>query len=87
MEPGSVHTNIGIATNSVTRKKIDNTSKREMKTNNGDDEQIVPIGASGLRSSKLVRNAILKIYKGAPHGLPETHKEQLNADLLAFFES
>jgi non-heme chloroperoxidase len=53
----------------------------------GDDDQIVPIGASGLRSSKLVRNAILKIYKGAPHGLLETHKEQLNADLLAFLES
>ena len=53
----------------------------------GDDDQIVPIGASGLRSSKLVRNAILKIYKGAPHGLPETHKEQLNADLLAFLKS
>jgi non-heme chloroperoxidase len=53
----------------------------------GDDDQIVPIGASGLRSSKLVRNAILKIYKGAPHGLLETHKEQLNADLLAFLKS
>ncbi len=53
----------------------------------GDDDQIVPIGAAGLRSSKLVKNAILKIYKGAPHGLPETHKEQLNADLLAFLES
>jgi len=53
----------------------------------GDDDQIVPIGAAGLRSSKLVKNAILKIYKGAPHGLPETHKEQLNADLLAFLKS
>ena len=53
----------------------------------GDDDQIVPIGAAGLRSSKLVKNAILKIYKGAPHGLAETHKEQLNADLLAFLKS
>jgi non-heme chloroperoxidase len=53
----------------------------------GDDDQIVPIGAAGLRSSKLVKNAILKIYKGAPHGLPETHKEQLNADLLSFLTS
>jgi non-heme chloroperoxidase len=53
----------------------------------GDDDQIVPIGAAGLRSSKLVKNAILKIYKGAPHGLPETHKEQLNDDLLAFLKS
>ena len=53
----------------------------------GDDDQIVPIGAAGLRSSKLVRNATLKIYKGAPHGLAETHKDQLNADLLAFLKT
>jgi non-heme chloroperoxidase len=53
----------------------------------GDDDQIVPIGAAALRSSKLVRNAALKIYAGAPHGLAETHKEQLNADLLAFLET
>jgi non-heme chloroperoxidase len=50
----------------------------------GDDDQIVPIGAAALRSSKLVRNATLKIFAGAPHGLAETHKDQLNADLLAF---
>ena len=53
----------------------------------GDDDQIVPIGAAALRSSKLVRNAILKIYAGAPHGLADTHKEQLNVDLLAFLRS
>lgn len=53
----------------------------------GDDDQIVPIGASALRSSKLVKNAILKIYPGAPHGLADTHKEQLNADLLAFLKT
>jgi non-heme chloroperoxidase len=53
----------------------------------GDDDQIVPIGAAALRSSKLVRNAILKIYAGAPHGLIDTHKDQLNADLLAFFKT
>jgi non-heme chloroperoxidase len=53
----------------------------------GDDDQIVPIGAAGLRSSKLVWNATLKIYKGAPHGLAETHKDQLNADLLAFLKT
>ena len=51
----------------------------------GDDDQIVPIGASGLSSAKLIKHAILKIYQGAPHGLTDTHKEQLNADLLAFF--
>jgi non-heme chloroperoxidase len=52
----------------------------------GDDDQIVPIGASALRSSKLVKNATLKIYAGAPHGLAYTHKDQLNADLLAFIK-
>jgi len=52
----------------------------------GDDDQIVPIGAAGLSSSKLVKNAILKIYKGAPHGLAYTHKDKLNADLLSFIK-
>ena len=52
----------------------------------GDDDQIVPIGASALLSSKIVKGAILKIYPGAPHGLPSTHKDQLNADLLAFIK-
>jgi len=52
----------------------------------GDDDQIVPIGAAALRSSKLVKNATLKIYAGAPHGLVDTHKDQLNADLLAFIK-
>ena len=50
----------------------------------GDDDQIVPIEAAALRSSKLVKSSTLKIYAGAPHGLVETHKEELNADLLAF---
>ncbi|MBF0293053.1 MAG: alpha/beta hydrolase [Nitrospinae bacterium] len=53
----------------------------------GDDDQVVPIGVSALRSSKLVKNATLKIYAGAPHGLADTHKDQLNADLLAFLSS
>ncbi len=53
----------------------------------GDDDQIVPIGASAHASSKLVKNAILKIYAGAPHGLADTHKDQLNADLLAFLKA
>ncbi|MHB1354466.1 MAG: alpha/beta fold hydrolase [Anaerolineae bacterium] len=53
----------------------------------GDDDQIVPIGASALHSSRLVKNATLKIYPGAPHGLAETHKEQLNADLLEFLNA
>lgn len=53
----------------------------------GDDDQIVPIGAAALRSSKLVRNATLKIYPGAPHGLLDTHKNQLKDDLLEFLET
>jgi non-heme chloroperoxidase len=53
----------------------------------GDDDQVVPIGASALRASKLVKNAILKVYAGAPHGLTDTHKDQLNTDLLAFIAS
>jgi len=50
----------------------------------GDDDQIVPIGAAGRAAAKLVKHSTLKVYAGAPHGLTETHKEQLNADLLAF---
>jgi len=50
----------------------------------GDDDQIVPINVGGLRSSKMVKGATLNIYKGAPHGLMTTHKEQFNADLLEF---
>jgi non-heme chloroperoxidase len=52
----------------------------------GDDDQIVPIGAAALASAKLVKNATLKVYPGAPHGLTDTHKDQLNADLLAFLK-
>ena len=51
----------------------------------GDDDQIVPIGASAMLSSKIVKGAVLKVYKGAPHGMPATMKDQINADLLAFF--
>src|SRR4029077_5008703 len=50
----------------------------------GDDDQIVPIGASALLSSKIVKGAVLKIYAGAPHGMCSTLKDQVNADLLAF---
>jgi non-heme chloroperoxidase len=53
----------------------------------GDDDQIVPISAAALRTSKLVRNATLKIYAGAPHGLAATHRDQLNADLLEFIKT
>jgi non-heme chloroperoxidase len=53
----------------------------------GDDDQIVPIGASALLSSKLIKNAQLKIYRGGSHGLCSTHKDQVNADLLAFLKA
>src|SRR5690349_11899362 len=53
----------------------------------GDDDQIVPIVASAMLSSKLVNNAELKIYKGAPHGLCTTLKNEVNEDLLAFIKS
>jgi non-heme chloroperoxidase len=53
----------------------------------GDDDQIVPIGDSALLSSRLVKGATLKVYPGASHGLTFTHKEQFNADLLAFLRS
>jgi non-heme chloroperoxidase len=53
----------------------------------GDDDQIVPIGPSAMRSCKVIKNATLKVYKGAPHGLCTTLKEQVNADLLAFIKS
>jgi len=52
----------------------------------GDDDQIVPIGASALLSSKIVKGAMLKIYPGAPHGMCSTQKDQVNEDLLAFFK-
>ena len=52
----------------------------------GDDDQIVPIGASALLSSKIVKGAILKVLPGAPHGMCSTHKDQINAELLAFLK-
>jgi non-heme chloroperoxidase len=50
----------------------------------GDDDQIVPIGASAHLSSKLVPDAVLKVYPGAPHGLCTTEKNKVNQDLLEF---
>jgi non-heme chloroperoxidase len=52
----------------------------------GGDDQIVPIADSAMLSSKLVKGATLKIIPGAPHGMCSTHKDQINAELLAFFE-
>ncbi len=53
----------------------------------GDDDQIVPIDTAGRASAKIVKNAELKVYSGAPHGIADTHKEQLNSDLLEFVRS
>jgi non-heme chloroperoxidase len=50
----------------------------------GDDDQIVPYADSAPLSSKLVKGAILKTYKGFPHGMPTTHADTINADLLEF---
>ena len=52
----------------------------------GDDDQIVPIGASAVPASKLLKNAKLKIYKGGAHGMCSTQKDDVNADLLAFLK-
>jgi non-heme chloroperoxidase len=53
----------------------------------GEDDQVVPIDASARASAKLVTGAKLIVYPGAPHGITDTHKDRLNADLLAFIES
>src|ERR1700693_3015057 len=53
----------------------------------GDDDQIVPIGASALLSSKIVKTSTLKVYPGLPHGMCTTHKDLINADLLAFLKA
>ena len=52
----------------------------------GDDDQIVPIGAAGLLSAKIVKGATLKVYPGFPHGMCTTHADEINADLLAFIK-
>ena len=53
----------------------------------GDDDQVVPFEAGGKASAARIKNAVLKVYPGAPHGITDTHKDQLNADLLDFLDS
>jgi non-heme chloroperoxidase len=53
----------------------------------GEDDQIVPFADAGPLSAKLLKNAVAKFYPGFPHGMPVTHADQINADLLAFIES
>ncbi|MDB5860627.1 MAG: non-heme haloperoxidase, partial [Ramlibacter sp.] len=52
----------------------------------GDDDQIVPYPDSAPLSAKLLKNGVLKTYKGFPHGMPTTHADTINADLLAFLK-
>jgi non-heme chloroperoxidase len=52
----------------------------------GDDDQIVPIGAAAMLSSKIIKGATLKVYPGAPHGMCSTLKDQVNAELLGFIQ-
>jgi non-heme chloroperoxidase len=53
----------------------------------GEDDQIVPIVAAGLKSAKILKNATLKVYPGWPHGMCQIHADTINADLLAFIKS
>ena len=53
----------------------------------GDDDQIVPIADSALLSAKIIKNATLKVYKGAPHGMCTTLKDQVNEELFAFIKA
>jgi non-heme chloroperoxidase len=53
----------------------------------GDDDQIVPIGASAMLSSKIIPDATLKIYPGADHGICSTRKDEVNADILQFLKN
>jgi len=53
----------------------------------GDDDQIVPIAPSAIKSAKIVKGAQLNVYPGAPHGLTSTMKDQFHGDLHAFLRS
>jgi non-heme chloroperoxidase len=52
----------------------------------GEDDQVVPIDDTARLSAKIIKNAVLKVYPGYPHGMPQTHKDVINADLLAFVQ-
>ena len=69
-----------------TSPKISRNSTCPRSILHGDDDQIVPIGAAALLSSKLVKGATLKVIPGAPHGMCSTLKDQINAELLAFLQ-
>lgn len=50
----------------------------------GGDDQVVPVDLTARRSAEIIKDAVLKIYPGLPHGMPQTHKDLINEDLLAF---
>jgi non-heme chloroperoxidase len=52
----------------------------------GEDDQVVPVGITAHRTAKIVKDAVLKVYPGYPHGMPQTHKDVINADLLEFIQ-
>ena len=52
----------------------------------GEDDQVVPVADTALLSAKIIKNAVLKVYPGYPHGMPQTHKDVINADLLQFIQ-
>jgi non-heme chloroperoxidase len=52
----------------------------------GEDDQVVPVTDTALLSAKIIKDAVLKVYPGYPHGMPQTHKDVINADLLAFVQ-
>ena len=85
MQAGHKNTHDSIAAFSATDFRGD-LAKFDIPTLviHGDDDQIVPIDASGRSSAALVKGAKLIVYPGAPHGLAETHKDRLNEDLLEF---
>ena len=87
MQAGHKNTYDSIAAFSATDFRVDLT-KFDVPTLivHGDDDQIVPIAASAHAAAKLVKNAKLIVYPGAPHGLADTHKDRLNQDLLDFLQ-
>jgi non-heme chloroperoxidase len=52
-----------------------------------EDDQIVPFADAGPLAAKLLKNGTLKVYQGFPHGMPTTHADVINADLLEFIKS
>jgi non-heme chloroperoxidase len=85
MQAGHKNTYDSIAAFSATDFRTD-LAKFDVPTLviHGSDDQIVPVDISARASAKLIKGAELKIYEGGPHGITDTHKNQLNADLLAF---